>query len=153
MSQRSECWCCLSTTTAHSSIRWQLLPGCKLFHCRAGSTVAKNDVLVSGKHFLFSHKPNSKISLVVQRLGEALLAQKLPNEYFLPSMTRVEGFSNSDPVVALAAGYMVWLALTGSGKVYACDTGFDGYAGLLPGTVQHRGWHKVNEVRQLSFVP
>lgn len=61
-------------------------------------------------------------------------------------MTRVNAFDTSDPVVALSAGYMHWLALTASGQVYACDTGFDGYAGLLPASVYHGGWHMVNEV-------
>ena len=83
----------------------------------------------------------------MQRLEEALLAKHDPSSYHLPRMTRVVGFNATDPVVVLAGGYMFWLALTASGKVFACDTGFDGYAGLLPGTVKHGGWHVINEVR------
>jgi hypothetical protein len=75
------------------------------------------------------------------------LAKDVPSSRFFPTMTRAAGFDGTDPVVALAAGYVFWLALTASGSVLACDTGFDGYAGLLPSTVKHGGWHMVNEVR------
>jgi hypothetical protein len=74
-------------------------------------------------------------------------AKQLPSSFFFPNMTHMRDFNPADPVVALSAGYMLWVALTASGKVFACDTGFDGYAGLLPGTVRHGGWHVVNEVR------
>ena len=75
-----------------------------------------------------------------------MLVKDTPSSRFLPRMTRIAGFDISDPVVALAAGYTFWLALTASGRVFACDTAFDGYAGLLPGTLHHGGWHVVNEV-------
>ena len=87
----------------------------------------------------------------VQRLTEALQANVLPSSKHLPEFTRVQGFSAADPVVALSAGYMLWLALTASGRVYACDTAFDGYAGLLPSSVEHGGWHPVNEVRDMQL--
>lgn len=83
---------------------------------------------------------------VMQRLDEAAAASKPPRTQYLPEMTRVESFEAADPVVALSAGYVFWLALTASGKVYACDTGFDGYAGLLPASEAHGGWQAVNSV-------
>lgn len=83
----------------------------------------------------------------MQVLEAALMEGKHPNQAFLPHMTRVQGFNSTNPIVALSAGYVFWLALTAGGLVYACDTGFDGYAGLLPASQHHGGWHKVNEVR------
>ena len=75
-----------------------------------------------------------------------------PNTAFLPRMTRVDGFNSTDPVVVLSAGYVFWVALTASGNVFACDTGFDGYAGLLPASQHHGGWHRINEVRVVQLV-
>ena len=93
------------------------------------------------------------VSACLQRLEEAILTKAVPSSHFLPRMTRIAGFNASDPVVALAAGYMFWLALTAGGRVLACDTVFDGYAGLLPGTERHGGWHVINEVRAVPMQP
>ena len=38
-----------------------------------------------------------------------------------------------EAVVALAAGYRHWLALTRRGRVFSCATGDDGYAASLAG--------------------
>jgi alpha-tubulin suppressor-like RCC1 family protein len=81
-----------------------------------------------------------------QRLQEALDEGVLPSSKHLTRLTEVRGFDPADPVVELAAGYALWTALTKSGKVYVCGTGFDGYAGLLPTSVEHQGWQKINEV-------
>eukprot|EP00976_Prorocentrum_cordatum_P086811 1186649-Prorocentrum_minimum.AAC.2 len=35
-------------------------------------------------------------------------------------------------VAEVDAGYVGWIALTGSGEVFTCHTGYDGYAGTLP---------------------
>lgn len=82
----------------------------------------------------------------LQRLVDALSDGVLPNSRFFSNLTPVPGFPADDPVVALSAGYVFWLALTLSGRVYACDTGFDGYAGLLPATIAHGGWQPINQV-------
>jgi hypothetical protein len=82
----------------------------------------------------------------MQQLLKALQHGEWPATHSLTSFTRVQGFGLDDKVVALSAGYMLWVALTESGRVFVCDTAFDGYAGLLPVSVQHGGWHPINEV-------
>jgi len=62
--------------------------------------------------------------------------------------TRVGGFPTDARITAVAAGYQVWLALAADGRVFACDTGFDGYAGQLPASIARGGWHRPNEVRR-----
>lgn len=88
--------------------------------------------------------------LALQRLQGALDVGTLPSTQFFPRPVQIPFFSAEDPVVALSAGYVFWLALTASGKVYACGTGFDGYAGLLPNTIAHGGWATVNQVWHCS---
>jgi hypothetical protein len=82
----------------------------------------------------------------MQRLEEAIASGMAPNSKSLSQMTLVQGFDDRDPVVALAAGYVLWTALTASGRVYVCETGFDGYAGMLPTSVEHGGWNALNQV-------
>ena len=84
---------------------------------------------------------------VLQRLEEAMKEGVLPNTKHLARLTQVHGFDPADPIVQLSAGYTVWLALTRSGQVYTCATGFDGYAGTLPASRYHGGWAGVNKVR------
>jgi hypothetical protein len=82
----------------------------------------------------------------MQHLRRALELGEQPRTRSFKSFTRVQGFGLDDKVVALSAGYMLIAALTESGRVFICDTGFDGYAGLLPVSEKHGGWHPVNEV-------
>ena len=86
----------------------------------------------------------------MQVLEAALAEGKPPNTRPLTALTRVKGFPEGAAIVAVAAGYQVWLALAADGRVFTCDTGMDGYAGLLPHTVSRGGWHKVNEVRRVT---
>ena len=88
--------------------------------------------------------------MLLQRLTEALTEDVEPNSKYLSRLTKVVGFDESDPVVAISAGYMLWTALTQSGKVYVCGTGFDGYAGSLPETVRNGGWASAGQVRDRS---
>ena len=67
----------------------------------------------------------------------------------LTSFTLVKGFPNDAFIVAVAAGYQVWVALASDGRVFTCDTGFDGYGGHLPESVERKGWHKVNQVQPM----
>eukprot|EP00899_Mesostigma_viride_P013848 jgi/Mesvir1/22464/Mv18494-RA.1 len=58
----------------------------------------------------------------------------------------VKGFKGMK-VVAVDAGYVHWAALTSDGLVYTCDTGFDGYAGFLPASVnRHRKGNAEGEL-------
>lgn len=84
--------------------------------------------------------------MMLQRLTEAFTEEVQPNSKYLSRLTKVDGFEDSDPVVAVAAGYMLWTALTQSGKVYVCGTGFDGYAGGLPATISNGGWAAADQV-------
>lgn len=92
----------------------------------------------------FAMKPTG--CLRMQRLEEALAEEVAPNSKYLSRLTEVSGFDPEDKVVEMAAGYMVWTALTASGKAYVCGTGFDGYGGSLPDTVRHGGWAAVEQV-------
>lgn len=83
----------------------------------------------------------------VQRLQAALDAHTHPNRSPLTELTRVPGFPEDVHIVSVSAGYSFWLALARDGRVFACDTGFDGYAGTLPTSLERGGWQKVNEVR------
>ena len=74
----------------------------------------------------------------------------LPSSKYLPRLTAVSGFDPLDAVVELTAGYMVWTALTASGRGFVCGTGFDGYAGTLEETVGHGGWALQKQVRSPS---
>jgi hypothetical protein len=85
----------------------------------------------------------------VQKLSEAFEEKVAPNSKYLPRLTEVSGFDRRDPIVELAAGYMVWTALTASGIAYVCGTGFDGYAGNLPETLRHGGWAYAEQVSAL----
>ena len=58
----------------------------------------------------------------------------------------MSGFEPLDKVVEVTAGYMVWTALTASGRAYVCGTGFDGYAGTLEQTLKHGGWASQDQV-------
>lgn len=82
----------------------------------------------------------------VQRLAEAIAEGVAPNSKYLPRLSKISGFDLTNPVVEVAAGYMVWTALAASGKAYSCGTGFGGYAGYLPSTVRHRGWASAQQV-------
>ncbi|KAK9829104.1 hypothetical protein WJX72_003914 [[Myrmecia] bisecta] len=53
-------------------------------------------------------------------------------------------------VRAVDAGYVHWLALADNGDVWTCDTGFDGYAGLLPASQQTGGLRTPNAEGELG---
>ena len=50
-------------------------------------------------------------------------------------------------------GYVHWVALAADGTVWTCNTGFDGYAGLLPSTQQTGGWWTPNAEHELGWAP
>jgi hypothetical protein len=105
-------------------------------------------------HFIFRAGPflPSQCCTDMHVLQRALASGKQPNAFFLPQLTKVHGFGPTNAAVAVAAGYTFWVALTANGEVFTCDTAFDGYAGNLPESASHGGWHPINRVRHVKEV-